>query len=145
MTKTLNTLAASLLFINGTGAIYGGYKLFMAPDGSGLGIPLDILKHSPFHTFLIPGITLFITSGIFSLIVLAMLLVKYRRYASYIVAQGAILTGWITIQVLLIQAVAALHIIFLIIGVSLIVCGALLLKASCKLNNRRYAMDSQLT
>jgi len=95
----------------------------MAPDGSSMKMPLSMLKHSPFNDFFIPGLVLFITSGLFSYFVLVMMLLKYRNYSWLIIGQGVILTGWILIQVLLLRAIAGLHIIFMSIGVLLIICG----------------------
>ena len=123
MKKNLTLLAAFLLVINGAGAIYGGWNLISHPDGSGFGIPLYILKYSPFDDFLIPGIILFVMNGVLSFVVLAMLIKKKRKYPWYVIGEGAILFGWIFIQVIMIRAVGVLHIIFGSIGILLIICG----------------------
>jgi hypothetical protein len=83
--------ALILLLFNGLGAIYGGYLFTAAPDGSLMHMPLSFLDHSPFTSFLIPGIILFIFNGLFSLVTCVSLLLKTKRYPLMIVMQGVIL------------------------------------------------------
>jgi len=122
--KKFLTIAASLLLIfNGIGALYGGLNLITHPDGSSMQMSMDFLKHTPFQNYLIPGIVLFIVNGLFSFIVLTALIFRYS-YASWLVlAQGTILTGWICIQILLIQTIHPLHIIMGSVGIALIAVG----------------------
>jgi hypothetical protein len=61
---TATILAALLIFI-GAGALISGAMLFSAPDGSLIKMPKSYLEGSPFASFLIPGIILFIGVGIF--------------------------------------------------------------------------------
>ena len=126
MKKLLKIFTSLLLLLNGTGAIYAGYELLMAPDGSSMKMPLSMLKHSPFNDFFIPGLVLFITNGLFSYFVLIIMLLKYKNYTLAIIGQGVILTGWILIQMLLLRAIAVLHIIFISIGLLLIIYGLVL-------------------
>ena len=54
-----------LLAILGLSAIGGGGALIISPSGKLLGgLPLSILKNSPFNNFLIPGIILFVVLGL---------------------------------------------------------------------------------
>ena len=126
MNTILRVLISLLLLLNGVGAIYGGGNLILYPDGSSIQLSSDWLKHTPFENYLIPGIILFITNGLFSLFVLFALLVKLRNYWLLVVAQGAILTGWILIQIVLIQTIYFLHIILGSLGVALIIMGWML-------------------
>lgn len=87
-----------------------------------------MLATTPFTDFLIPGIILFVANGVFCMAVFFALVLKYKHSALLIVAQGAILTGWIVIQVILIQGVHALHFIFGGVGCLLIICGWLLFR-----------------
>jgi len=71
MKRSIFTLFASaLLLFNGFGAIYGGWNFMVHPDGSSMQMSLDSLKHTPFHSYLIPGIILFVVNGLLSLGVL---------------------------------------------------------------------------
>ncbi len=123
MKLILKIAASVLLLFNGIGAIYGGLSFMIHPDGSGLQMSLDFLKHTPFHNYFVPGIILFTANGLFSVFVLLSLLLKWRNSAWLVMFQGSILTGWIVIQVILIQTVVSFHYIMGSIGIVLLVIG----------------------
>ena len=54
-----------LQFLLGLGALGGGGVLMAAPDGSLIQMPLSMLEHSPFSSFLISGVILFSLLGIY--------------------------------------------------------------------------------
>lgn len=128
MKSFLNGCAVLLLLFNGTGAVYGGWQLMTSPDGSGLQMTVDYLRYSPFDSFLIPGIVLFIANGLGSFAVLTAMALRYRRAPLLIVAQGMILCGWIVIQIALVHMTYYLHFVMGATGVLLIACGAGLLR-----------------
>ena len=130
MKNALRLFAVCLLLINGTGALYGGYELIAVPDGSSMQMPLSMLQYSPFHDFSIPGLILFVANGVYSLVVLAMVLFKYKHSAANVLVQGVILTFWIVIQVLMLHSFVLLHFIFISIGFLLVVAGISMLKAA---------------
>jgi len=133
----LKTAASLLLIFNGTGAIYGGWNLITHPDGSSLQMPLDLLKYSPFNDFLIPGIILFVTSGTLSFVALAMLAFSKKNYPLYVIGEGAILFGWIIIEVIMLRAIASLHYIFGTIGIGLFVIGFFLKQIEQQSNGKQ--------
>ena len=112
-----------LLFINGTGAIFGGFSLMQHPDGSGLGMTTDLLKQSPFADFFIPGLVLFIANGIWSLTALILIFLNKpaARFAAY--SQGIILLGWIVMQVIFIRELHYFQLVFLAIGFAMVIMG----------------------
>jgi hypothetical protein len=122
----LKTFVSVLLLVNGIGALFGGWNMITHPDGSSLKMPLEMLQHSPFLDYFIPGIILLTANGLFSLFTLVALLLKNHLYPKLIVAQGVILAGWILIQCIMLQAVHFLHILFWCIGVMLIISGWML-------------------
>lgn len=129
MKTTIKILAILLLFINGTGAIFGGFHLIADPSGAQLQMPLSYLEHSPFNNYLIPGIILFIVNGIFSFVAIAALFLKRPQYPLFIIAQGIVLTGWIIVQLIMLRIFyAPMHISFLVIGLLLVAGGAYLKK-----------------
>jgi hypothetical protein len=130
MKKILKTICALLLMVNGVGAIYGGGNLILHPDGSSIRLAKSLLIHTPFESYLIPGIVLFIVNGLFSFFVLFTMIFKLRKHQLLIICQGVLLTGWIFIQILMIQTVYFLHLIMGGIGIILIIAGLLL-------NNRK--------
>ena len=86
------------------------------------------LEHTPFHDYQIPGIILFLFNGVFSFVVLAGILAKWRYHGYLIIAQGWVLLGWILVQMWMIQTIYFLHIVMGFIGIGLIVIGALEVK-----------------
>lgn len=123
MKNIFKILASLLLLFNGIGAIYGGWHLITHPDGSSLGMPMHHLRHTPFDNFLVPGIILFVANGLFNLFGFAALLFNFKKFPLLIITQGAILTGWIVIQCIMLRAVGTLHIIYGLIGLLLMACG----------------------
>lgn len=121
-------IASALLLINGIGALYGGLNFIVSPDGSRMQMSTDLLRNSPFHSYLIPGAILIVVNGLFSLGTLIAVWLKYRHSAWLIMAQGVLLSGWIIVQVVMIQTVVALHFIMGFIGIALFLTGWALLK-----------------
>jgi hypothetical protein len=69
-------ILAFLLFLLGIGAVYGGVILIICPDGSFMQMPPSFIESTPFSSFLIPGIILFLLLGMFPLFVVYSLLGK---------------------------------------------------------------------
>jgi len=72
------------------------------------------------------GIILFTANGLFSFVALAMLLFNRNNFPSFIIAQGIVLSGWLLVQMLIIQTVYFLHYVLGAVGILLIVSGAML-------------------
>ena len=123
-----------LLVLLSIGAIFGGAALIFSPNGNFLGMPLSFLDNTPFNSFLIPGIILFLINGILPLIITRGLIRKCKRpwfnkiniyknqhwsltWAYYM---GFILCLWIIFQILLIKDINFLHFIYLVWGLLLI-------------------------
>jgi hypothetical protein len=115
-----------LLLINGIAAIAAGHSFIADPSGAGIGMTTDYLVHSPFSDFFIPGIILYIMNGILSIVVAIMVLIESRYYPFLIVLQGAVLSGWIIIQLAMLRFFHPLHLIMGIIGMLLIFMGCIL-------------------
>lgn len=122
----LRLFTALLLLFNSCGALYGGWQLITDPTGNKLGMPLSVLQYSPFNSFLMPGIILFLANGIFGFIVLYLMLFRYKNYTLAVVAQGVILLGWITVQMLMLRTVNTLQLIMGLTAVSLLCLGCAL-------------------
>ncbi len=121
--KTLRILACLLLLFNGTGALFGGWSFIQDPTGSDLQIPTTYLEHSPFKDFLIPGIVLFTVNGVLSLVTLVWTLMQWKQYGWLIMIQGAMLVGWIIIQMIMLREINLYHFIFGSIGIILLWIG----------------------
>ena len=116
-------LIGLLLLFNGIGAIYGGINLMIYPDGSSIQLSPDWIEGTMFKNYFIPGLVLFIANGLFSIFTLITLAFNLKNHNWFVIFQGAILTGWILIQILLIQTIYFLHIILGGVGIALIVLG----------------------
>jgi hypothetical protein len=83
-TRVRNILITLLLFL-GISALGGGSLLIISPSGKLIGgLPVSILKNSPFPDFLIPGIILFFILGVSPcLISLALVKKPANRIADY--------------------------------------------------------------
>lgn len=125
MNKIYRIISILLLLLNLFGAIYGGINLILFPDGSSILLSLDLLTHTPFDDYLIPGIILLSVNGIFCAFVLYKFLRNSRNHLSLLIAQGILLAGWIVIQMLMIRTVFFLHFIFGGVGILLIVLGCI--------------------
>ena len=112
-----------LLLVNGISAHYGGWNLMTHPDGASLNLPISYLAHSPFRTFLVPGIILFFINGVLSFLILSMVLFNIRQSPLFVILQGILLIGWILIQMLLIQEVVFLQFFMCTIAIVLIIAG----------------------
>jgi hypothetical protein len=137
MKTTLRIFTAILLLINGLGAVFGGFNLILYPDGSSLQMSVGWLEHSAFKNYLIPGILLLVFNGLFSLFVLIWLILGQRHYALLVVLQGAILTAWIIIQMIMLRSAIGIQILFLSIGLLLLIAGWLLKMKFSQINQTR--------
>lgn len=115
-----------LLGILGVGAIFGGLVFVIAPTGAILGIPLSVLRYSPFGDFLIPGLILLIVFGIGSFAALwgiwlrpawmfATMLTRFTGQhwswsAGVAIGLGQVI--WIVTEVLMLRGLNGLHFVF---------------------------------
>jgi hypothetical protein len=109
-----------LLFIIALNALAAGYSFIVDPSGKAIGISTDYIRHSPFDSFLIPGIVLFIANGLLGLVAAIVAIRKGRYYQDLIVLQGLILTAWIIVQIIMVRDFNWMHGTCLLIGYLLI-------------------------
>ena len=121
-------LGALQVFI-GLGAVGGGLGLILDPSGSNLGIPLELLKGTPFSSFLVPGIVLLAVNGFGSLIGASATFKRHRRAGEIAMALGFFLVAWILIQIYWFSSFHWLHVLYLGLGLLELALGWLLRKA----------------
>ena len=127
MHRSFRIIATILLIFNAISALFGGWSLMTDPSGETLDMPIRFLEHSPFETFLVPGIILFVTNGLFSLLFAVMALLKFMNYSWLVIFQGFILVGWLTIQIIMIREFyGPLHVLYFSVGFLLIASGWIL-------------------
>lgn len=124
--KALRWVAIVLLAFLGLSSMVGGIPLILDPQGKLLGMPLSLLRYSPFDTFLIPGIVLLVANGLLAMAILVAVLLRRPGYGLLTVLQGCILLGWLVIECILIRAVAWPHCFYGVIALGLVVSGMVL-------------------
>lgn len=117
-------VAILLLLFNGAGAIYGGLALIRHPDGSSIGLSVELLRYTPFSDYTIPGVVLLMLNGIIDLLILLATLARLRSFYFLVCAQGCVLLLWLLMQIALIRVFDQMHLIMgvtalLLIGVGL--------------------------
>ena len=117
-----------LLGLLGLGALGGGGVLVVSPSGQLMGMPLSLLAHSPFQSFLIPGLILFTVLGVAPCLLVVALLKKPRSplaewlnllgdmhwawTGSMYVAFALII--WIQLEMVFLNAVSWLHTVYMV-------------------------------
>jgi len=137
--RIFKSILIALLGFLSLGAFYGGIVLIISPDGSFFNMPSELLSNSPFKSFLIPGIILLTTFGIFPIFVIYGLIKKPESiifnklnllYDYHFAWTFAIYIGfgqiiWINFQTLIFNSVDIMHTIYSSLGI-IIICIALL-------------------
>ena len=124
--KAVRAVAIAALVFLGMTSLAGAVPLIVDPSGKLFSKPLSLLEHSPFKSFLIPGIILLAANCLLSFVVLRLALRKAARYGQWIALQGCVLAGWITIQNAMIRVVIWAHYVYLAVAAVLVLCGWLL-------------------
>ena len=115
-----------LLIFNGVSASFGGFGLFVAPDGSLLHYELEWLQYSPFNDYLIPGILLFTFIGLFSLGVSVLTILNHRTFPFFVTLEACILLIWLILEIIMIRSFHWIFIVYGIISIILIVMAMIL-------------------
>ena len=116
----MRTLLFILLCIIGVTATISGILMISDPTGEILKLPTGLLQGSPFHNYLVPGILLAVVVGGSFLAAVFLNLLRHKNRYNYALAAGVIITGWILIQVILIETFHWLHMVYLGMGILII-------------------------
>lgn len=129
----------ALLVLLGVGAVPSGALLILAPDGHLMQMPLSMLEHSPFSSFLVPGLILFAFLGIYPLAVAYSLWKRpgwrwpdainpfrstHWSWAASLAA-GVILVIWIIAEVIMLRTIVFLHVLYRAWGIALLLLALL--------------------
>lgn len=136
MKKSFPTyLLLVLIGIQIVNAVPAGFLMIIEPSGAKLGIPMEVLKPSPFPDFLIPGLFLFVFLGLFPIYIFYGLVRKpnlklpekfnldreYHWALTYAYYLGLLLVLWINMQLLFIKSYSFLQVIISVLGVFIII------------------------
>lgn len=116
-------LLSLMVFFQTLSGLYGGGALALYPDGSALRMPLELLAGSPFDTYLVPGLILFLVLGLFPLVVFYGLVRRtaWARTGALLVGLGLVI--WITVEIALVgyHADPPLQLIYGMVGLLVLV------------------------
>lgn len=129
----MNYLLIILHFLLGIGAVFGGLSFIIDPTGLLLKVPLSLLDHSPFSSFLIPGVILFFFLGVAPIVIGLALIFQWNgkliyklcvfrdkhwswSFSLYI---GFVLIVWINIQIYIIGLSSVVHLLYILIGLGI--------------------------
>ena len=124
--SAFSRLSVALLALLSVGALYGGAALVARPDGSLVHYPGSFLEHTPFGSFLVPGLLLLAVNGFFPLAVIALTLRRHPWAARLTVVSGVLLSCWIAVQIALIRLFyPPLHVPYFALGIVLAALGGI--------------------
>jgi hypothetical protein len=119
-------LMITLLFL-AAGALWGGLKLIADAHGNPWGMmPLSLLRHSPFHSWLVPGMVLLGANGLLALWTLWCVLARRPHYGLWAAFQGCVLLVWLTVECVMLRIVIWPHYLYGGVALALIVSGGAL-------------------
>ena len=110
--KPARLAAFSALVFLGMSAVAGAIPMFLHPSGAESMLPMSLLEHTPFHSYLIPGALLLVVNGLLSFLVLWLTILNRPGYASWVGAQGCVLAGWLIAEICLLRVVSWLHFVY---------------------------------
>jgi len=115
-----------LHFFVAVGALFGGLAGMLNPYDP-LGIPVDLLKGSPFDSYFIPSLILFTIIGLGHALSgwTALKNSSYQGYVSSVFSWALMI--WIVVQCLIMETVEFLHALYFLIGLTGAVLALLLL------------------
>ncbi len=138
--KTARKIHLSFLVFLGLSAIGGGGALIISPSGKLLGgLPISILKNSPFNDFLIPGFILFLVLGISPVLIVLALIKKpisivaerFNLFSdmhwawTFSIYIAFALIIWIQVETIFIQGVGWLQTFYMLYAIPMIIVGLL--------------------
>ena len=107
-------ILVSILGFNALSAIVGSIGLVTGA----LVLPAFLLRHTPFTSFIIPGLILGIVVGGSSLFAIFAVLVRTKLSLQISAGAGFIMIGWIVVETILIQGFSWLQGLYLLTGLA---------------------------
>ena len=101
-------------------SLVSGALLISYPTGSLFGMSTALLKATPFHSFLIPGVVLFVMVGGTNLVAVVRNIQTHPMRYNWTIAGAILLLLWVVIQMLLIGVMHCLQFVYLGIGLMML-------------------------
>lgn len=113
-------LLVTLCFAVAITAIGGGVALVAAPDGSYVHMPVSTLSHSPFSSFLIPGLLLLLVIGLGNLFA-GIAVARDSVSANFVAFLGGVaLLVWIVMEMVFLRTANFLQLSYLGVAIAII-------------------------
>lgn len=112
----MKTLLLILVSIIGITATSSGLMMMSESGRQALNLQASLLEKTPFHSFVIPGIGLTIIGAINLFAVFYNMHRHPKRY-NWAMAGGILISGWIIIQMIMVQSFYWLHYAYLVAGI----------------------------
>lgn len=119
----VRVLTIILLLFNAASALYGGGALILYPDGSFLELPQSWIAGTVFHSYLIPGLLLFLLLGIGSLTTATLWTFRNPFYPVFTLFLGVAQIVWLLVQVMIIWQANYLHLLYGLLGLFFMLLG----------------------
>ncbi|MCW3092305.1 MAG: hypothetical protein JWP81_3374 [Ferruginibacter sp.] len=121
--KTLLITLVSFVWIT---ASLAGLIIINHPDGAFLYLSLSLLGNTPFNNFLVPGLILILIVGGVNLVALFYNFLSLENRYEWSIAAGVVISGYIVVQVVMLQAYSWMQIVYLGTGITIISVAAYL-------------------
>jgi hypothetical protein len=115
--KTLLFILVAFIAVTST---LSGLLMISKPDGSILNLPLTLLKGTSFKNFLLPGILLTVIVGGTNLLAVFYNMQRHPKCYNWALAGGIMISGWIIVQIMILNAAHWLHFVYLSVGLIII-------------------------
>lgn len=116
--STWHRVVLGLCLFTGVTAVLGGFGLATAPRGSPSVPPLELLERTPFTSYLVPGLVLLLVVGGVNLVAALMEARRLRHSEVAVGIAGALIIGWIAVQVAMIRTLSWLQFLYLFVGLA---------------------------
>jgi hypothetical protein len=102
-------VAIVTLIFTGLSGVIGAIPLIVNPGGEPWSFPQSLLQHSPFRSYLFPGIILLLANGLLSLWILRLTVGKYPGFGWWVIVQGIVSLGWLIVEVAMLRLIVWPH------------------------------------
>ena len=127
--RTVRILAIAALAFLALSAIVGSIPLIVHPRGEPWAMPQSLLRYSPFHSYRVPGFILLVANGLLCLWALWLTVHRRPGYGWWVAAQGCVLLGWLTVEVVMLRLLVWAHYLYGVVGLALLGAGVALAQA----------------
>ncbi len=115
--KTILFILVSFIAFTST---ISGLLMISYPNGEIMDLSLSLLDKTPFKNFLVPGILLTVLVGAVNMLAVFYNMQRHASRYNWAIAGAVMISGWIIVQMILIEAAHWLHFLYLGIGILII-------------------------